>query len=406
MPISVVMPALEMAQETGKLVCWLKKDGERIVKGEPLLEVETDKAVMEIEAPGDGVLAGISAQPGMEIPVGKTIAWIVQPGEVVPVEAEQQASGRRISLDAATKRSAPAAEIHVISHDLKVSPKARRLAKERGVDLSRLQGSGPEGEILAADVLSIAGTATPSVPIATDESSSTVARLMAKRVTEAWTTVPHFYVIREVDAAGLKSARERWANSVEQATNTKLTVTDLLVAIVARALAHHPEMNASWLDGHVQYHPEINISVAMAVEGGVVAPVIHQADQLSLGEIAARRRDLSERARSSKLRPSDITGGTFTISNLGMFDVDEFTAIITPPQSAVLAIGRIADRVVAVNGQPAVRLMMTMTLSSDHRVIDGARAALFMRDLVKEIHWSISDSAPVERIFTSSPKRS
>ena len=385
MPISVVMPALEMAQDTGKLVSWLKKDGDRIVKGEPLLEVETDKAVLEIGAPGDGILAGISAQPGMEIPVGKTIAWIVQPGEAPPTKAEEPTSWRRIELDAGTNRTTHNTEINIVSRELKVSPKARRLAKERGVDLSRLQGSGPEGEILAADVMSTAGTEMSPAPVTTYESGSTVARLMAKRVTEAWTTVPHFYVVREVDAAGLKSARERSANSVEQSHKTKLTVTDLLIAIVAGALVHHPEMNASWLDSHIQHHPEVNISLAMAIEGGVVAPVIHQADQLSLGEIAARRSDLSARARRSKLRPTDITGGTFTISNLGMFDVDEFTAIITPPQSAILTIGRIADRVVAVNGQPAVRPMMTLTLASDHRVIDGARAALFMRDLVKEI---------------------
>ena len=385
MPISVVMPALEMAQDTGKLVSWLKKDGDRIVKGEPLLEVETDKAVLEIGAPGDGVLAGISAQPGMEIPVGKTIAWIVQPGEAPPTKAEEPTSWRRIELDAGTNRTTHNTEINIVSRELKVSPKARRLAKERGVDLSRLQGSGPEGEILAADVMSTTGTEMSPAPVTTYESGSTVARLMAKRVTEGWTTVPHFWVVREVDAAALKSAREHSADSVEQSYKTKLTVTDLLIAIVAGALVHHPEMNASWLDSHIQHHPEVNISLAMAIEGGVVAPVIHQADQLSLGEIAARRSDLSARARRSKLRLTDITGGTFTISNLGMFDVDEFTAIITPPQLAIIAIGRIADRVVAVNGQPAVRPMMTLTLASDHRVIDGARAALFMRDLVKEI---------------------
>lgn len=385
MAISVVMPALEMAQETGKLVCWLKKDGDRIAKGEPLLEVETDKAIMEIEAPGDGVLAGISAQPGTEIPVGKTIAWIVQPGEVPPTDAGEAATGRRIAPDAAAKRSAPAAELHADSRELKISPKARRLAKERGVDLSRLEGSGPEGEILAADVMTAAGAAPSPGPVTIEKSSSTVARLMAKRVTEAWITVPHFYVVREVDAAKLQSARELLAKSFEQSHKTKLTITDLLAAIVARTLAHHSEMNASWLDGHVRHHPEVNISLAMAVEGGVVAPVIHTADKLSLSAIAKLRADLSERARSSKLRPSDITGGTFTISNLGMFDVDEFTAIITPPQSAVLAVGRIADRVVAISGQPTVRPMMTITLSSDHRVVDGARAALFMRDLGKEI---------------------
>ena len=157
---------------------------------------------------------------------------------------------------------------------------------------------------------------------------------MAKRVTEAWTTVPHFFIVREVDAGALNSARERLASAIEQSHKTKLTVTDLLVAIVARTLVRHPEMNASWIDGRLQYNPEINVSVAMAVEGGVVAPVIHKADRLSLGQIAALRRDLSERARAAKLRPADITGGTFTISNLGMFDVDEFTAIITPPQAA------------------------------------------------------------------------
>ena len=385
MPISVVMPALEMAQESGKLVSWLKKDGDRIVKGEPLLEVETDKAVMEIEAPGDGILAGISAQPGAEIPVGKTIAWIIQPGEVPPADIGEAATGRRIAPDASAKRTAPAAETHVISRELKISPKARRLAKEHGVDLSGLKGSGPEGEILAADVMPAAGTASSPVPVTTGESRSTIARLMAKRVTEAWITVPHFYVVREVNAAGLQSARERSANSVEQSHNPKLTITDLLVAIVAHTLIHHPAMNASWLDGHVQHHPEINISLAMTVEGGVVAPVIHAADKLILAEIARLRSDLGQRARSSKLRPTDITGGTFTISNLGMFDVDEFTAIIMPPQSVVLAIGRIADRVVVVDGQPAVRPMMTMTLSSDHRIVDGAKAALFMRDLVKAI---------------------
>jgi pyruvate dehydrogenase E2 component (dihydrolipoamide acetyltransferase) len=387
MPISVVMPALEMAQETGKLISWLKKDGDRIVKGEPLLEVETDKAVMEVEAPADGVLAGISAQPGSEIPVGKTIAWIVQPGEVPPDAAEEATTGRRIGVDADANRSALAVETHVVPRELKISPKARRLAKEHGVDLSRLRGSGPEGEILANDVMAATGTASSPAPVTIDESGSTVARLMAKRVTEAWITVPHFYVVREVDAAGLQSARDRSANSVEESNKTKLTITDLLVAIVARTLARHPEMNVSWLDSHVQRHAEINISLAMAVAGGVVAPVIHTADRLGLAEIARIRSDLSERARISKLRPKDITGGTFTISNLGMFDVDEFTAIITPPQSAILAVGRITDRVVAVNGQPAVRPMMTITLSSDHRVVDGAKAAVFMRDLVKEIQF-------------------
>jgi pyruvate dehydrogenase E2 component (dihydrolipoamide acetyltransferase) len=385
MPISVVMPALEMAQEMGKLVSWLKKEGDLVAKGELLLEVETDKAVMEIEAPGDGVLAGISGQPGTEIPVGTTIAWLVQPGEALPTDVAPATGGRRVSFDAVPKISMPAAVRPAAADKLRISPKARRLAQEQGVDLSKVQGCGPDGEILAADVMTAAAGSSAPAPIATDGAFSAVAKLMAKRVTEAWTTVPHFFIVREVDAGAVNSARKQLEGAIEQSHRTKLTVTDLLVAIVARTLVRHPKMNASWIDGTVQYNPEINISVAMAVEGGVVTPVIHKADRLSLGQIVALRRDLSERARAAKLRPADITGGSFTISNLGMFDVDEFTAIITPPQAAILAVGRITDRVVPIHGQPAVRPMMTMTLSSDHRVLDGARAALFMRDLVNEI---------------------
>ena len=386
MPISVVMPALEMAQETGKLVAWRKKEGDRVAKGELLLEIETDKAVMEIEAPGDGVLAGITAQPGAEIPVGQTIAWIVQPGEAPPPEAAQAAGGRGTTLDPVLKSPHSPAATATATAELKISPKARRLAKEQGVDLTKVQGSGPAGEILAADIIAAAASSAAPAAIPTESSpGSAVARLMAKRVIEAWTTVPHFFVAREVDASALNSAREGLRAPIELSHKVKLTVTDMLVAIVARTLARHPEMNASWIDGRVQQNPEVNISVAMAVEGGVVAPVIRQADRLSLGDIAVLRHNLSERARASKLRPSDLNGGTFALSNLGMLDVDRFTAIVTPPQAAILAIGRIADHVVAINSQPAVRPMMTMTLSCDHRVIDGARAARFMRDLLNNI---------------------
>ena len=386
MPISVVMPALEMAQETGKLVAWRKKEGDRVAKGELLLEIETDKAVMEIEAPGDGVLAGITAQPGAEIPVGQTIAWIVQPGEALPPEAAQAAGGRGTTLDPVLKSPHSPAATATATAELKISPKARRLAKEQGVDLTKVQGSGPAGEILAADIIAAAASSAAPAAIPTESSpGSAVARLMAKRVIEAWTTVPHFFVAREVDASALNSAREGLRAPIELSHKVKLTVTDMLVAIVARTLARHPEMNASWIDGRVQQNPEVNISVAMAVEGGVVAPVIRQADRLSLGDIAVLRHNLSERARASKLRPSDLNGGTFALSNLGMLDVDRFTAIVTPPQAAILAIGRIAEHVVAINSQPAVRPMMTMTLSCDHRVIDGARAARFMRDLLNNI---------------------
>ncbi len=212
---------------------------------------------------------------------------------------------------------------------------------------------------------------------------------MAERTTKSWTTVPHFFVTRDVDAGALNEARQQLGPDIEKSRGLKLTHTDLLVALVARVLLKHPRVNASWAGEGVCTNPEINIGIAMAVDDGVVAPVIHNAHKAELGEIAVQRRDLTERARGGKLRPADLAGGTFTISNLGMFGVDAFTAIIIPPQAAILAVGRIADRIVPVGvgpeARPGVRPMMTLTLSSDHRVVDGARAAEFLRDLAEAI---------------------
>jgi len=209
--------------------------------------------------------------------------------------------------------------------------------------------------------------------------------LMAERTTQSWTSIPHFFIVRELDAGALNQTRQQLAADMEKSHGTKLTHSDLLVALVARVLAKHPRMNASWTGDSIRVNGDVNISLAMAVSEGVVAPVISHADRIGLAAIAVQRRDLAERARGNRLRPADLGGGTFTISNLGMFDVDAFTAIITPPQAAVLAVGRIADRVVAVEGLPTVRPMMTLTLSTDHRVADGARAAEFMRDVADAI---------------------
>jgi pyruvate dehydrogenase E2 component (dihydrolipoamide acetyltransferase) len=410
MAISVVMPALEMAQETGKLISWLKKEGEAVAKGEPLLEIETDKAVMEIESPGDGVLAGVKVQAGTEVPVGRTIAWIVRPGEVPPADEIAVESGRRTTAGApmgsaiSTAASAnhpptpTTSTAQAVNQAIRISPKARRLAGERGVNLADVRGSGAGGEILASDILAVAESKAASPPAPVD-SGSPISRLMAERTTQSWTTVPHFFVVREVDAGALNEARQKLGSEIEklrieesrieQSHGLKLTHTDLLVALVARVLQKHSRMNASWTGDGVRANAEINIGLAMAVDDGVVAPVIHNANKSALGEIAVQRRDLAERARGGKLRPSDIAGGTFTISNLGMFGVDAFTAIIIPPQAAILAVGAIADRVVPVgvgpDARPGVRPMMTLTLSSDHRVVDGARAAEFLRDLVEAI---------------------
>ena len=398
MAISVVMPALEMAQETGKLISWLKKEGDSVAKGEPLLEIETDKAVMEIESPGEGVLAGVKAQAGAEVPVGQTIALIVRAGETVPTDEAAQESGRKMTASAASSApstvlmpatSSSSSTASSTTQSVKISPKARRLASERGVNLADIRGSGAGGEILASDILAAAGSTAAAAKSAVADAGSPISRLMAERTTQSWTTVPHFFVVREVDAGALNEARQKLGPEIEKSHGVKLTHSDLLVAIVASVLRKHARMNASWTGEGIRANDDINIGLAMAVEDGVVAPVIQHADRVSLGEIAVQRRDLTERARGGKLRPSDIAGGTFTISNLGMFGVDAFTAIIIPPQAAILAVGAIADRVVPVGvgaeARPGIRPMMTLTLSSDHRVVDGARAAEFMRDLVRAI---------------------
>ncbi len=394
MAFSVVMPALEMAQETGKLIAWRKKEGERVSKGEPLLEIETDKAVMEVESPADGVLAGVSGAVGADIPVGQTIAWIVAPGEEPPAETASAAVGptaRAGSQPKAESRTVPPlvnAEESAAVQSVRISPKARRLAKELGLEITRVRGSGPGGEILASDVLA---AAAPSASVSGRKESSdlellsTVGRLMAERTTLSWTTVPHFFLSREIDATSLKQYRQEIAVEIERAHQIRVTHTDLLIALTARVLPKHPRLNASWTSEGIRLHDRVNMGVAIAVNDGVVVAVIPNANTASLAEIARQRRDVAERAHAGKLRPADIADATFTISNLGMYEVDSFSAIITPPQAAILAVGSITDRIVAIEGKPAVRPVMTLTLSSDHRVVDGARVAMFLRDLADAI---------------------
>ena len=378
------MPALEMAQETGKLVSWLKKEGEAVSKGEPLLEIETDKAVMEIESPGDGILAGIRAKPGAEVPVGKTIAWIVGPGETPPAEESPAETGRRTTKAATPSRTLRAADSSTVTEErARISPKARRLAAEKGIDLSHLHGSGPQGEVLAEDVLKAANAKVESAVPSTIATASAFSRLMAERTLHSWTTVPHFFLVREVDAGALRDSRSRLM--AEMSSATKISYTDLLVFVIARVLMRHPRMNGTWTDQGLHENHEVNMGLAIATEDAVVAPVIHSAHTASLADIARRRQELSERVRTGKLHPSDLSGGTFTISNLGMLEVDAFSAIITPPQVAILAVGRMAERVIAADGQVAVRPMITLTLSCDHRAVGGAQAAEFLRDLAQAI---------------------
>jgi pyruvate dehydrogenase E2 component (dihydrolipoamide acetyltransferase) len=377
LPKELIMPALGMAQETGKVLRWLRVEGQEVRQGEPVLEVETDKANVEIEAPASGVLAKVLAREGDEVPVGQVIGWILLPGEqpselaepVAPSRAAEAATVETQGVQAA-ESAPPPPPAAAPSPRPRASPKARRLARELGVDLRSVRGSGPGGAVLAADLEALqAGGQALEVPH--------VWKLMAERTLRAWTTVPHFFLQRDVRADRLVA----WREALARRTQGELTYTDLLVKLVASALRAHPEVNARWEDGRIRRLPEVNVGVAVATEEGLVVPVIHGAESLSVEQIARRRAEVVERARAGRLRPQDVEGGTFTLSNLGMYGVDRFLAVVNAPQAAILSVGRVSERVVAEDGFPVVRACLTLGLSCDHRVLDGARAARFLDTL-------------------------
>jgi pyruvate dehydrogenase E2 component (dihydrolipoamide acetyltransferase) len=395
MAAPVIMPALGMAQETGTLVRWLRRPGETVEKGEPLMEVETDKAVVEVEAPASGRLGTPLVGEGEAVPVGQVIAHILGPEEADPGDRPGANPPPPGSSEPAASPDAPrppdAAGRPPARLAVPASPKARRLAAERGIDLSGLRGSGPEGAVLAADLPSPeapvgAGREVPTAPSAMGR----LWRLMAERTTASWTSAPHFFLVREVDAGRLIE----WRTSLRR-QGLEATHTDLLVLAVAAALRRHPGMNAVW-DGAPVLRPEINLAVAVETDQGLVAPVIHRADRLSPAGVVEARQALVERARAGRLRPADLEGGTFTLSNLGMYGVDAFSAILNGGQAGILAVGRIADAVVAIEGRPAVRPRAVLTLSCDHRLTDGARAARFLGDLAALIEEPLG-------LFTSTP---
>jgi len=357
MATNVIMPALGMAQDTGTVLRWLKRDGEAVVQGETLLEIETDKATVELEAPASGVLTEVSAAEGETVPVGTVIAKILAPEEVsAPQPAAVPALGGRV----------PA------------SPKARRRAAESGIDLASVRGSGPGGAVLATD---LPEAQAPAADVTL--TLSTAWRLMAERTAASWAAAPHIFLMRDVRADRLAT----WRAASQRRVEVEITYTDLLIRLVAAALRRHPRLCARWDQGRLVAGDGVHIGIAVATEDGLVVPVVRDADRLLLADIARRRSDLVSRAREHRLRPDDLAGGTFTISNLGMYTVDAFCAIINPPQAAILAVGRIADRVVPVDGRPEVRPTLTLCLSCDHRVVDGARGAQFLDtlgDLIEE----------------------
>jgi pyruvate dehydrogenase E2 component (dihydrolipoamide acetyltransferase) len=353
----------------------LKQEGEEVTKGEPLMEVETDKATVEVESPASGTLAGITAAEGADIAVGGAIAVILGPGEIFTSRSPGEVGpAREVFTSPSHGEVGPAREAGTpgwgdarpappAGSRPMASPKARRLAEEKGIDLSKMAGSGPGGAIVEEDILQAGDRAAAPAP-----SESALWRAMAENVARSWKEAPHFFLIQEVDAASLVAARSRLEDRV--------TYTDLILHAVATALVKHPRMNSNAQD--------VNIGMAVAVPGGLIVPVIHGVDRLSVEEIAGRRDEMVKRVRGGHLRSSDLSGGTFTISNLGMYGIDLFTAILTEGQAGILAVGRIADRVLAHEGAAVVRPTMLMSLSCDHRRVDGARAAEFMRDLAYE----------------------
>jgi pyruvate dehydrogenase E2 component (dihydrolipoamide acetyltransferase) len=375
MPADVIMPALGMAQETGKVLRWLKSEGDAVSKGEPLLEIETDKVTVEIESPAEGTLGAISAAEGDEVPVGQVVAVVLGAGESAPdpeprVTREVEAVAAAPSGDGARtaeRTSGPRARGRTLA-----SPKARRIARERGVDVGALTGSGPRGAVVAADIDAAVAQPAPG------ESPGRIWRVMAERTTESWQTVPHFYLRREVDATRLLSWR---VAARERPGCEDVSVTDLLVKVTAEALRRNPRVQMRWSDGMLIESDRVNVAVAVATDAGLTAPVIHDADRLDLPAIVARRKEIVEAANASRLQLADLADGTFTISNLGMYGVDEFDAIVNAPQSAILAVGRIVERVVPADGRAELRPTVKLSLSFDHRAVDGARGANFLDTL-------------------------
>jgi pyruvate dehydrogenase E2 component (dihydrolipoamide acetyltransferase) len=389
----VIMPALGMAQEKGTLVNWLKAEGDSVRKGEPLMEVETDKATVEVEAPASGILANVTAGAGDEIPVGQKIAVIVAPGEAAArlggaksatIPAKPTTTPKATPNVGATGRSPLAAANVSTTGRIAASPAAKRIAKEKGVNLASLKGSGPEGSVVAEDVLRAGATAkeapaTGGPPkVKETVQPSAMRRIVGERMTKSKQSAPHFYVGMDVDMSAIDQRRRE----LKQRGETLVpSINDFILLAAARALKDFPSLNAAFTDKGIQIFSDINLGMAVALDEGLVVPVIRNADRLSLDEMAVRSRELAEKAQKKKLFPLDYEGGTFTVSNLGMLGVDSFVAIINPPQCAILAIGRVAPRAVAEGKAIVARLMMTMTLSADHRIVDGAIAARFLQEV-------------------------
>ena len=412
MASEVILPRLGQGMEAGTILRWLVAEGDQVKKGQPLFELDTDKVTQEVEAEASGVLLKIVVPEG-EVPVGTAIAYVGEAGESVPegtgTQPVEEAAPREqvpVPTESAPAAVPEPATVAAAGNGgrVKASPLARRIARERGIDLASLSGTGPEGRIVAEDVeraavapvpAEAAPAAAPAVAAARGEVErvelTSLRRTIARRLTEAW-TVPAFQISMSAD---MTKTQELRALLLERYPDERPTVTDVLTKVCAIALMRHRDVNATFTEDAIELHPAANVGLAVATDRGLVVPVIAGADSRTVAEIAAARADLVGRARDAKLTAGDLEGGTFTISNLGMYGVEQFIAVLNPPQAAILAVGAIEERPVARPGSPpgaagfdggasssaqiVARPMMTMTLTCDHRTIDGAVAADFLR---------------------------
>jgi pyruvate dehydrogenase E2 component (dihydrolipoamide acetyltransferase) len=385
MASEVKLPRLGQGMESGTVTKWLKNEGDAVEKGEPLYEIDTDKVTQEVESDFAGVLLKIALREG-EAPVGQTIAYIGEAGEEVaaPAEPEPASEPEKVS-DTSTVSDTPVAAPpapSVSNGRVKASPLARRLARERGIDLASLQGTGPEGRIVAKDVEGAqARPAAPVAPAAVPSGDiesiplTNIRKTIARRLTAAW-QAPVFQLTVTAD---MTRANELVARARELNPDVRITVTDLLAKVCAQALMRHRDVNVQYTDDALLRFPTANVGIAVAAPQGLIVPVLRSVERLSLAEVATVRADVVGRARDNKLTTQDLEDGTFTISNLGMFGIEQFVAVLNPPQAAILAVGATVDTPVARNGAVEVRPIMTLTLTVDHRAVDGAEGADFLR---------------------------
>ena len=384
MATKVVMEALSPTMEEGRLVAWKKQEGDPVKAGETLAEVETDKAVMELVARADGVLRKIMLPEGSTVPVSAVVAIVGTADEDISALVGGDGKAASAPAPAATAPAAPPAP-QAEAARVKSSPLARRLAAVAGVDLGRVAGSGPGGRVIKRDI-EAAGTAKVGAPTAggiapvasgfRDVPLTQIRKTIAKRLAQSIGPIPHFFLTSEIDMTRAFDARQALKAKGDQYT---VSFNDIVIKAVALALRKHPAVNAWWMEDRIRYHGDVHVGMAVAVEDGLITPVLRFADRKGLVEIAAEAKTLAEKARNRKLIPDEYTGATFSVSNLGMLDIDEFTAVINPPEAGILAVGRIAEKPVVVDGAIVTRRMMRVTMSCDHRVVDGATGAQFLQ---------------------------